>query len=501
MEYAPAGSNVSRADQSRADRSDGNPGTDVDQCTDLEAKGACDRNAYRLARVLAAGFGADTIVDIGCGSVGSLMALEGFHKYGVDFGSRIERYRSRFPQATWIENDLETIANFGLELNVMGRFVLICADVIQRLDDPSSLLHELACLSCRAQAIIITMPVQEGAAAGQSAGPDCDFERELRQFESLLGSHGLVPSFVGSTAASPSSRANGTMIAVIDNCALENGWSVSVGFRPLAIMGSYNDADIVPQTVQKLLDDGLEVHVLDNWSTDGTFEHLAYMAAESDGLVVERFPEAGPTQYHEWATMLRRKEEIAGRHPGRWIIHTDSDEVRCSPWAGISLRGGLHIVERMGFTAIDFTVCDFRPVDDRFRAGMDPEVHLRHFELGSRDDLFLQVKAWRQGTDRVDLASAGGHQASFPGRTVFPYKFILKHYQFRSPGQARRKVFKERKDRFSPVLRARGWHIQYDGCKEDDRFLWDPSDLIEFDERDTRCRYLTELIAGIGIAG
>jgi len=325
--------------------------------------------------------------------------------------------------------------------------------------------------------------------------------RELAEFECLLGSHGLVPTFMGWTARSPSSRAKDTMIAVLDNCAIEDGWSYSRRFRPLAIMGAYNDADIVPQTVRKFLDDGFDVHVLDNWSTDGTYEQLTYQAREREGLVVERFPEGGPTQYHEWDAMLRRKEEIAARHPRRWIIHTDSDEIRCSPWAGVTLRGGLHIVDRMGFTAIDFTVCDFRPVNDRFQPGMDPEAHLRHFEMVSRPDLFMQVKAWRQGRDRVDLASTGGHQASFPGRSVFPYKFILKHYQFRTPGQARRKVFKDRKGRFSPTLRARGWHIQYDGCNEADGFLWDPSHLIEFDERDTRSLYPTELIAGIGIEG
>ena len=62
------------------------------------------------------------------------------------------------------------------------------------------------------------------------------------------------------------------------------------------------------------------------------------------------------------------KEEIAENFPGRWIIHHDSDEIRCSPWAGISLRGGLNIAERMGYTAVDFTVCEFRPVD----AGLSP---------------------------------------------------------------------------------------------------------------------------------
>jgi hypothetical protein len=70
----------------------------------------------------------------------------------------------------------------------------------------------------------------------------------------------------------------------------------------------------------------------------------------------------------------------------------------------------------------------------------------------------------------------------------------------RTPAQARRKVFAERRERYSPRLRAKGWHIQYDSMKMDDQFLWNPDDLIEFDDRKTRSDYLTELIAGIGIA-
>ena len=160
----------------------------------------------------------------------------------------------------------------------------------------------------------------------------------------------------------------------------------------------------------------------------------------------------------------------------------------------------MQVVERMNFTAVDFTVCDFRPTDGRFSAGIDPEQQIRHFEFGTRPDLFDQVKAWRQGKDRVDLASHAGHQVLFPGRRVFPYKFILKHYPMRSPAQAWRKVFIERRGRFSPRLRARGWHIHYDSVRTDDPFIWKAADLIEFDEHTTRTTYLTELIAGVGIA-
>ena len=215
-------------------------------------------------------------------------------------------------------------------------------------------------------------------------------------------------------------------------------------------------------------------------------------------MKLERFPATGPTQYFEWRAILERKEEVAAQCPNRWVIHQDSDELRRSPWPDISLRAGLYIADRMGFNAIDFTVCEFRPIDGAFAAGTHPESAFRFFEFGKHPGHFSQVKAWRQGEECIALASSGGHQAEFPERRIFPYKFLLKHYQLRSPAQARQKVF-ERRSRFPPQERAMGWHYHYNHLTNNDSFVWCSSELTEFDERKTRRRFSTELIAGIGI--
>ena len=85
-------------------------------------------------------------------------------------------------------------------------------------------------------------------------------------------------------------------------------------FCPLAIVATYNDLDIVPQVVGKLLYDGVDVHILDNWSSDGTFETLNELRGRQVGqgsLSIERFPTDGPTRYYDLRSILLRKEEIA----------------------------------------------------------------------------------------------------------------------------------------------------------------------------------------------
>jgi hypothetical protein len=90
-------------------------------------------------------------------------------------------------------------------------------------------------------------------------------------------------------------------------------------------VATYNDRDIVSQLINDLSADDFDIHVLDNWSTDGTFEQLGGLVSSFPALTLERFPVARPTQYCEWRAILERKTEIAAQFPDRWIVHHDSD--------------------------------------------------------------------------------------------------------------------------------------------------------------------------------
>lgn len=269
-------------------------------------------------------------------------------------------------------------------------------------------------------------------------------------------------------------------------------------FRVLAIVTTFNEADIVGGLIERLRADGIAVHVIDNWSTDGTAEIIA-AAARTGACTSERFPAEGPSPYFELRALLRRVEVVAHESGADWVIHHDADEVREGPWPGVGLRQALWAADRYGATCADHTVVNFLPVDDDFRPGADLVAHFRHFEFGDVASHFLEQKAWKPQPSLVRIAETGGHEADFAARRVFPYKFLLRHYPIRSQAHGERKIFRERQGRFHPGERAEGWHIHYDEHAPGESFLRDPAGLL--DAADLDGGLLLQRLSGAGLHG
>jgi glycosyltransferase involved in cell wall biosynthesis len=229
-----------------------------------------------------------------------------------------------------------------------------------------------------------------------------------------------------------------------------------VSFSVRAFMCVYNEADILPWTLQHLVGQGVEIHVIDNWSTDGSDE----IAQRFPLAGFEKFPSEGPSQFYLWGRLLGQVETLAAESPATWCIHHDADEIRRSPRESETLAQALERVDRIGYNAIDHQVLQFYPTDDNYSG--DPERHFTSYTLEHLDARLPHIKAWKNRFRRVDLASSGGHQARFPGRIVSPVPLVLKHYPIRTSKQGARKVLEERMARYDPAERARNWHRQYD---------------------------------------
>ena len=68
----------------------------------------------------------------------------------------------------------------------------------------------------------------------------------------------------------------------------------------------------------------------------------------------------------------------------------------------------------------------------------------------------------------------------------------MRHFPVRSQAHGQRKVFEERKPRFSDDERGRGWHVQYDGLDEGHRFTRDPDTLEQYDPDAVRAQLQIE---------
>lgn len=253
--------------------------------------------------------------------------------------------------------------------------------------------------------------------------------------------------------------------------------------RIIALISAHNEGDVIYHVVGDLVQQGIEVYLLDHRSTDNTVEQASKWLGK--GLIqIERFPDS--SGYSErnndkyiWTDILTRKVELASTLGADWYIHHDADEFREAPFPFMSLANGIVLADLLGFNAIDFSLLNFRPVDDAFQKGEDVRDHLKLFEWAEQFNS-LQIKAWKNTGKPVDLTTHAGHSVLFPGRWIFPFKFVLRHYPVRSQRHGEEKVFRNRKKRFSDEEKEKGWHLQYDQVVEGHNFLHRPDSLHVF---------------------
>jgi len=159
----------------------------------------------------------------------------------------------------------------------------------------------------------------------------------------------------------------------------------------LAIITLYNEKDIILQNIKYLINQGIHVRIIDNWSTDGSYKKIKLLEKKKVGLSVERFPKYKPTKYYQWKKLLKRVETISKKYKYDWYIHYDSNEFRESPWLGISLLNEIKFVDSLGFNALDFTVLNyrFRKSTCKFSSKYEPLNYFKYCEFGSHTGHFI----------------------------------------------------------------------------------------------------------------
>lgn len=463
----------------------------------------CHPDVYRFAAFLAGRFGCDSLIDLGCRFRGVLTDIGlGLRLVRVDWPDNMRRFGEEHPGSICIKHGFGEQFLHIDDRELVARSVVVCANVFEHLINPIPLLASLRDLLEDAPIAIVTTPERDRVGGTSHMGPPDDRRRvrewSLLEFAALLRAAGLNIEFAGLTADSDREPAKGTILMVLRQQGTESRLSAPPGFRVVAFMCTYNEEDIIEATLHHAVSQGVEVHLVDNWSTDRTVERAEAFLGR--GLrKITKFPVEGPSPSFDLHTLLRHVEGLSYSCDADWCIHYDADEIRESPWSHIQLRDALFRVEREGFNAIDHTCLVFHPTI----GGIEDPARIASFdrcEFGKRGGHFHQIKAWRHQNAPIRLADSGGHSAEFPDRKVYPFKFLLRHYPVRSQEHGMRKIFADRRPRWNADEReGRGWHIQYDDVASGHNFLRAPSELLQFDDDTFYSEYLVERLSGIGV--
>jgi glycosyltransferase involved in cell wall biosynthesis len=320
----------------------------------------------------------------------------------------------------------------------------------------------------------------------------------LRAFERQVDAKPIFLSLLLPVNASAASRAVGiydrqvqsAVRQALNEDVSEDGKKGPTESRPpLAIMSCYNEEDIIEEVILDYRRQGCELLILDNWSTDTTWEILKRLhELDPGGIEVERFPDRAPSAA-SWRAILARKEEIALQHPGRWVLHVDADELRRGPFEGLTLAQALRVAQICGANRIDFNVLNFRPVHGGEWSGSLERV-FRYFQFPDHSSYFSQKKAWIQESERVNLVENAGHLANFDGPRDFRYRYLVKHYPIRSVHQGRNKLHRHREARWEASEKDGGWHVHNQSIiSRYSSLIWPVEELHEFNSNSFREEY------------
>ncbi len=240
--------------------------------------------------------------------------------------------------------------------------------------------------------------------------------------------------------------------------------------RKLGVVLTYDDVDIVADTIGHLLEHDHDVVVWDNGSTDGTFERVQEM--RPDLLELRRVPKEELGLYEIYGAMSHHLiDDLASRYD--WVSWPDSDEILLGEHSDEPYG---EYVDRLVRSPYDW--CEFRNWNFWWTEEDDPRVEspvarIRHYALF--DNCAPRVRAWRA---KVTNVREFNHNP-LPG-TRAPELANLCHYPFRSEAQARERL----RTRADIQRGEQNWHynrIQ----REPDVVRIDPTSLQRAD-RDPR---------------
>ena len=246
--------------------------------------------------------------------------------------------------------------------------------------------------------------------------------------------------------------------------------------RIVGMIPVYNESDIVGHVIEHLISQGLELIILDNGSTDRSYE-IVSKYLEKGVLSIER----RVTERFEWGLILENLYEMALKHRPDWTLISSADEFHESPYPNLNLKEAIELEEERGYNLVQFNNFEFWPTEKDVASEPDARRRMKYYTWN--DD--CQFHCWKV-SEGINVRDGGGHYPIFPRNVrvrVSPTKYVLRHYRIRSHQHGVRKIFEERLPRYSEEEREIGWHVHYDKFGRDEKFfVIDSRNLNRYDD-------------------
>lgn len=236
--------------------------------------------------------------------------------------------------------------------------------------------------------------------------------------------------------------------------------------RALGVLLCYNDADILPDTIESLLRNNHELIVWDHGSDDGTAEVLDRYAQH----FVER--EFVPREYDFYKLHERVSRHLLKHYCKQydWISWPDQDEILEGPTREKSYYDFIVEVVNSEFDWVNFRNYNFWFTEQDDPAIASPTQRIRHYSLFA--DCPPRTRAWRASVTNIRVFNHN----PLPGRPE-PRLFNLRHYPMRSYERMLKRLNKDRAE-----LERSGSNFHYNNMKANENRLLIPARALHYDD-------------------
>lgn len=236
--------------------------------------------------------------------------------------------------------------------------------------------------------------------------------------------------------------------------------------RFLGVLLCYNDGDLLPESIEALLESGHDVVAWDHGSTDDTASVLARYRPH---LTETRFVPRSFDFYELYPAMSRHLiAEYVPRYD--WISWPDQDEFLEGPDRSRSYREWVEHVHDAGFDWIRFTNVNFwlTAADDP----AEPRTQRRVRHYSAFLDCSKRIRSWRATSTNLREFN---HNP--PAGVEYPTHFRLRHYPMRTAAQLERRLAADRSG-----LRRGGANYHYENMAMRRERLVIPSHRLHYDD-------------------